>query len=41
MDLSDTLTLVEQYIDNLESDVDKPRLNNLMKSLYIESQELD
>ena len=41
MDLSDTLTLMEQYIDNLESDVDKPRLNSLMKSLYIESQELD
>ena len=41
LDLSDTLTLVSQYVDNLDSDVDKPRLNNLMKSLYIEAQEYD
>ena len=41
LDLSDTLTLVSQYVDNLDSEVDKPRLNNLMKSLYIEAQEYD
>jgi hypothetical protein len=41
LDLSDTLTLVSQYVDNLDSDVDKLRLNNLMKSLYIEAQEYD
>ena len=41
LDLSDTLTLVSQYVDNLDSDVDKPRLNTLMKSLYIEAQEYD
>ena len=41
LDLSDTLTLVSQYVDNLDTDADKKRLNNLMKSLYIEAQDYD
>ena len=41
LDLSDTLTLVSQYVDNLDTEVDKKRLNNLMKSLYIEAQDYD
>lgn len=39
IDLSDTQTLLSQYVDALETDVDKVRLKTLMKTLYIEAQD--
>jgi DNA repair exonuclease SbcCD nuclease subunit len=39
IDLSDTQTLVAQYIDALDTDVDKTRLKTIMKTLYIEAQD--
>jgi hypothetical protein len=39
VDLSDTMTLLSQYVDVLESDVNKDRLKTLMKTLYVEAQD--
>ena len=41
VDLTDTLTLVSQYVDALETDVDKERLKTLMKTLYVEAQDYE
>ena len=41
VDITDTLTLVSQYVDALETDVDKERLKTLMKTLYVESQDYE
>jgi DNA repair exonuclease SbcCD nuclease subunit len=41
VDLSDTQTLLSQYVDALETDVDKTRLKTLMKTLYVEAQDYD
>ena len=38
MDVSDTLTLLTQYVDAIDTDIDKERLKNIMKTLYIEAQ---
>lgn len=38
MDLEDTLTLLSQYVDNLDTDADKNRIKTLMKTLYVEAQ---
>ena len=37
MSSKDTLTLLNEYIDEVEMSVDKTDLKNLMRSLYIES----
>lgn len=39
VDVTDTLTLVSQYVDALETEVDKERLKTLMKTLYVEAQD--
>ena len=36
----DTLTLLNEYIDEVEMTVDKTSLKNLMRTLYIESCEV-
>ena len=36
----DTLTLLNEYIDEVEMSVDKSDLKNLMRTLYIESCEV-
>ena len=41
IDLSDTQTLLSQYVDALETDVDKVRLKTIMKTLYIEAQDFN
>ena len=38
MDLEDTVTLLSQYVDSLETDADKDRIKTLMKTLYVEAQ---
>ena len=37
----DTLTLLERYIDELDVTLDKKRLTNMMKSLYLEASDLE
>lgn len=41
IDVSDTLTLLTQYVDSLDTDVNKEKLKGLMKTLYVESQDYD
>jgi len=36
--LDDTVTLLTQYVDSLETDSDKERIKTLMKTLYVEAQ---
>lgn len=38
VDLEDTLTLLSQYVENLDTDADKNRIKSLMKTLYVEAQ---
>ena len=37
----DTMHLVEKYIDDIDTDLDKNRLKDIMKSLYVEASDLD
>ena len=37
----DTTTLLEKYIDELDVDLDKKRLKNTMKSLYLEACDME
>ena len=40
--MEDTLTLLEKYVDEIDSvSLDKKKLNRLLKMLYIESQEVE
>ena len=41
IDLEDTMTLLSEYVDNIETDADKERLKTLMKTLYIEAQHFE
>ena len=38
IDIEDTMTLLSQYVDNIETDADKNRIKTLMKTLYVEAQ---
>ena len=38
VDLEDTVTLLSQYVDSLDTDADKDRIKTLMKTLYVEAQ---
>ena len=38
VDLEDTVTLLSQYVDSLETEADKDRIKTLMKTLYVEAQ---
>ena len=40
IDLEDTLTLVDTYINSIEIDGDKEKLKHIMKSLYLEASRL-
>ena len=40
LEIKDTLTLLNEYIDEVEMSVDKSSLKKLMRSLYMESCEL-
>lgn len=37
-DLEDTVTLLTQYVDGLDTEADKDRIKTLMKTLYVEAQ---
>ena len=38
VDLEDTVTLLSQYVDSLDTEADKDRIKTLMKTLYVEAQ---
>lgn len=38
IDLEDTMTLLTNYVDSVETDADKDKLKTLLKTLYIEAQ---
>jgi hypothetical protein len=37
VDLEDTLSILSTYVDSLSTDVDKEKIKNFMKSLYVEA----
>ena len=37
----DTTTLLEKYVDELDVDLNKQRLKNTLKSLYLEASDLE
>jgi len=39
IDLEDTMTLLKEYVDVVETNLDKQRIKNLLQSLYIEAQD--
>jgi len=41
VNLEDTMTLLSEYIDSFETDLDKSRLKTVMKALYVEAQNSD
>jgi DNA repair exonuclease SbcCD nuclease subunit len=41
MNIEDTMTLLSEYVDAIESDRDKEKLKTLLKTLYVEAQNLE
>lgn len=41
VNIEDTLTMLSDFIDNIQSDKDKDKLKTLMRTLYVEAQNLD
>jgi hypothetical protein len=41
VDLEDTMTLMSSYVDSVETTADKDKIKNYMKSLYVESINLE
>lgn len=41
LNLEDTMTLLGQYVDGLETEVDKEKLKNILKTLYVQAQDYD
>lgn len=41
VNIEDTMTLLSEYVDAIESDRDKERLKTLLKTLYVEAQNLE
>ena len=39
LEIKDTLSLLNEYVDDIELTVDKNKLKNILKTLYIESCE--
>ena len=41
LNLEDTVTLLNQYVDSIETDIDKERLKTILKTLYVEAQDYE
>ena len=41
INLEDTVSLLNGFVDGVETDADKPRIKNLLKELYIEAQNVE
>jgi len=40
LETEDTMTLLDNYIDEIDLKVSKPNIKNLMRSLYMEASEI-
>ena len=40
IDLEDTMTLLKEFVNSVETDLDKQRIKNLLQSLYVEAQDI-
>jgi hypothetical protein len=40
VDLEDTMTLLKEYVDGIELNVDKEKLKNMLQTLYVEAQDV-
>ena len=40
IDLEDTMTLLKEYVNSVETDLNKQRIKNLLQSLYVEAQDI-
>jgi len=41
LNLEDTMTLLSEYVDGLETDADKQKLKNLLRELYVEAHDYE
>ena len=41
INIEDTMTLLSEYVDAVESEKNKDRLKTLLKTLYVEAQNLE
>jgi DNA repair exonuclease SbcCD nuclease subunit len=41
LDLEDTMSLLSQYVDSLETEANKDRIKTIMKTLYVEAQNIE
>ena len=41
LNLEDTMTLLTEYVDGLETDADKTRIKTILRELYVEAQEYE
>ena len=41
LNLEDTMTLLSEYVDGLETDADKQRLKTLLRELYVEAHDYE
>jgi hypothetical protein len=39
INIEDTMSLLSEYVDAIETDADKSRLKNILKELYIEAHD--
>ena len=40
LNLEDTITLLDDYIDNIHTDLDRKRLKDVVKGLYVEAKNI-
>jgi hypothetical protein len=38
MDVEDTMTVLSDFVDTVSTDLDKDKIKNLLRTLYIEAQ---
>ena len=41
LELTDTITLLNTYVDSVQTDLDRDRIKNKLQELYVEAQTLD
>jgi hypothetical protein len=41
INIEDTMSLLNSFVDGTDTDADKPRIKSLLKELYVEAQNVD
>jgi len=41
LELTDTITLLNTYVDSVQTDLDRDRIKSKLQELYVEAQSLD